>query len=291
MLGEVLLLRGLNRASIRAPIVHNSLAVWGCRMPVKKVCSSFGEAVADVHDGATIFLGSFGGAGGMPHFLILALWEQGAKDLTYVTNVGGLAMFLGWGSLEGKVCIDPTILIENGQVRKVIASFPVAPSPSRVSALEQAFREGKLEVEIVPQGTLAERIRAAGAGIPAFYTPTGVGTVVEKGKEKRVFNGREYLLEHALSADYAFVRAWKGDTLGNLVYRGSSQNFNTPMATAARITIAEVDELVQPGDIPGEMVHTPGIYVKRIVQRPRDETPILAETYYARTGRPRPPQP
>lgn len=251
-------------------------------MAINKVIPSFRAAVADIPDGATIFIDGFGGPGGMPHFLILALWEHGARNLTIISNTAGIAMAAGFGMPGGKRYIDHSILIENGQVRKVIASFPVTANPSILCAAERAWREGKLEIETVPQGTLVERIRAGGAGIAAFYTPTGVGTLLERGKEKRVFNGREYLLETALTADYAFIRAWKADRLGNLVYRGTSRNFNAPMATAARITIAEVDEVVEVGGIDPDHVHTPALYVKRIVVRPKDDSPILAETYEAR---------
>ena len=244
-----------------------------------KILSSFRDAVADIPDGATIFIDGFGGPGGMPHFLILALWEHGARELTVVSNTAGITMTAGFGAVGGRGLIDHSILIEKGLVKKVIASFPVAGNPSRVTAFERAYREGAVDLELVPQGTLVERIRAAGAGVPAFYTPTGVGTLVEEGKEKRLFDGRECLMEHALHADFAFVRAWKGDTMGNLVYRGSSRNFNALMATAARVTIAEVDQIVQPGELDPEGIHTPALYVKRILQRPQDETPVLAETY------------
>jgi 3-oxoacid CoA-transferase A subunit len=220
----------------------------------------------------------------MPHFLILALWEHGARGLTVVSNTAGITMTAGFGAVAGMAYIDHSILIEKGQVKKVIASFPVAGAPSRVTAFERAYREGLVELEVVPQGTLVERIRAAGAGIPAFYTPTGVGTLVEQGKEKRTFDGRDYLLERALHADFALVRAWKGDTLGNLIYRGSSRNYNAVMAAAATVTIAEVDQLVAPGELDPDAVHTPALYVHRLVQRPKDDTPVLAESYYAKTG-------
>ncbi|MBI4199919.1 MAG: 3-oxoacid CoA-transferase subunit A [Chloroflexi bacterium] len=233
-------------------------------MPLNKVVSSFAEAVADVPDGAVIMMDGFGGPGGMPQQLILALRTQGAKNLTIISNTAGLP---GFGATGKEPAINHGILVESGQVRKVIASFPVSPSPSRPTAFELAYREGRAELELVPQGTLAERIRAGGAGIPAFYTPTGVGTSVARGKETRVFDGRGYVLEHALKADYAFLRALKADRLGNLVYRGTSRNFNAVMATAARITIAEVDEIVEPGELDPEAIVTPGIYVKRIVKR------------------------
>mgnify|MGYP005854829243 CR=1 FL=1 len=257
-------------------------------VPVNKVYPSPQAAVADILAGATVFVDGFGGPGGMPHFLILALWERGVKGLTVVSNTAGIAMEAGFGMPGGKMYIDHSILIENDQVKKVIASFPVAANPSRPVAAERAFREGKLEIETVPQGTLVERIRAAGAGIPAFYTPTGAGTWVEHGKEKRVFNGRECLLEHALPADFALLRAWKADRLGNLVYRGTSRNFNAVMATAARVVIAEVDEILEAGELDPNIIHTPFIYVDRLVRRPKDDTPILAETYRARLRERRP---
>ncbi len=238
-------------------------------MTANKVFPSFAEAVKDVPNGAVIFMDGFGGPGGMPRYLILALREQGAKNLTVVANTAGIASAVGFGTPPGQQAVDLGVLIESGQVRKVIASFPASPSPSRPNAFEKLYRQGKIELELVPQGTLAERIRAGGAGIPAFYTPTGAGTLIAQGKETRVFNGREYLLERALRADYAFVWALKADTLGNLMYKGTSRNFNAVMATAARITIAEVDQIVEPGEIDPDMVHTPGIFVKRIVQRPR----------------------
>ena len=161
---------------------------------------------------------------------------------------------------------DIGILVDNGQVKKVIASFPVSPSPSRPTSFERAYLKGKVELEVVPQGTLAERIRTGGAGIPAFYTPTGVGTVMAEGKEARLFDGRGHLLEHALTADFALLRAHKADALGNLVYRGTSRNFNGVMVTAAKTTIIEVDEVVPSGDLDPLAVHTPGIYVDRIVK-------------------------
>ena len=238
-------------------------------MAVDKVYRNFAEVIKDIPDGAVIMMDGFGGPGGMPRYLILALRDHGAKDLTIVSNTAGIASVIGFGTPPGVQAIDHGILIENNQVRKVIASFPVSPSPSKPNAFEKAYREGKVELELVPQGTLAERIRAGGAGIPAFYTPTGVGTLMAEGKETQVFDGREYLLERALRADFAFVWAYKADAIGNLVYKGTSRNFNAVMATAANITIAEVDEIVEPGGIDPETVHTPGIYVDRIVQRPR----------------------
>ena len=236
-------------------------------MATGKVFSSFAEAVADITDGAVIMMDGFGGPGGMPHSLIRALRDQGARRLTIISNTAGIATAIGFGTPPGLKPIDHSILIDNGQVKKIVASYPISPSPSRPSSFEKAYREGEVELELVPQGTLAERIRAGGAGIAAFYTPTGAGTLIAEGKETRIFEGREYLLEHALKADYALIRAHKADTLGNLIYRGSSRNFNAVMAAAARVTIAEVDEIVEPGVLDSENIHTPGIYVKRIVKR------------------------
>ncbi|MBM3946323.1 MAG: CoA transferase subunit A, partial [SAR202 cluster bacterium] len=221
-------------------------------MPWSKVSASARDAVADVTDGASIAVSSFAGPGGMPHFLLLALWEQGAKDLTLIGNTGGVTMISGLGSPGGRRFIDHSILVQSGRVKKVIASYPVHPRPSVTTALEQALRDGSAEVELTPMGTLVERMRAAGAGIPAFYTPTGVGTEVERGKEKRSFDGREYLLERALRPDYAFVRAWKADTMGNIVYRKSSRAFGPVMVAAARVAIVEVDEVVEPGALAPE---------------------------------------
>ncbi|HEX78264.1 MAG TPA: CoA transferase subunit A [Dehalococcoidia bacterium] len=231
---------------------------------VNKVVGSFEEAVADVFDGATIMFGNFAGPGGFPINLCRALRHKGVKNLTIIGNTaGGIGLTTDFD--------DQAILFENRQVKKVIASFPFSISPSRPSPCEKQVLAGEVELEIVPQGTLAERIRAAGYGIGAFYTPTGVGTVVEKGKEKRVINGREMLLEYALPADFAFIRAFKADKLGNLVYRGTQRNFNPIMATAARITIAEVDEIVEAGEIDPEAIVTPGIFVNRIVKVTKQE--------------------
>lgn len=227
---------------------------------------SFGEAVADIPDGAILMIDGFAGPGGTPQNLIRALRDHSASDLTIISNTAGLASVIGFGTIPGDRPIDIGILVENEQVRKVIASFPVSPSPSRPTAFETAYREGKIELEVVPQGTLAERIRAGGAGIPAFYTPTGVGTLMGEGKESRVFDGREYLLELALKADFALLRAHRADTMGNTQYKGTSRNFNGVMATTANVVIMEVDEVVEPGEIDPGAVHTPGIYVNRVVK-------------------------
>ena len=232
--------------------------------PINKVYPRAREAIADVFDGAVIMMDGFGGPGGMSQELILALRDSGVKELTIISNTAGLG---GFGTPAGGVAVNHSLLVESGQVSKVVASFPVSASPSRPTAFELAYREGKVELELVPQGTLAERIRAGGAGIAAFYTPTGAGTLAAQDKETRTIDGREYVLEHGLRADFAFIRAHRADTLGNLTYRGTSRNFNAPMATAARVTIAEADEIVQPGEIDPEAVATPSLYVDRIFQR------------------------
>ncbi len=235
-------------------------------MALSKIAPSFDHAVADIPDGATLMIDGFAGPGGTPQNLIRALRDHGASDLTIISNTAGLASVIGFGTIPGDRPIDIGILVENEQVKKVIASFPVSPSPSRPTAFETAYREGKIELEVVPQGTLAERIRAGGAGIPAFYTPTGVGTLMARGKESRMFDGREYLLERALKADFALLRARRADTIGNIQYKGTSRNFNGVMATSAEVVIMEVEEVVEPGEIDPGAVHTPGIYVNRVVK-------------------------
>lgn len=237
-------------------------------MPIDKTVNTFTDAVSDISDGSVVMIGGFGGAGGMPHLLMLALRDQGARNLTIIGNTAGIAAPTGFGWPDGVEPIDHAVLIENGQISKVIASFPVSGSVSRPNAFEIGFRAGEIELEVVPQGTLAERMRAAGAGIAAFYTPTAAGTMLAEGKESRMFDGREYVLEQALHADFALIRAKTADTLGNLAYAGTSRTFNPPMAAAAKVTIAEVDEIVEPGGIDPERVDTPSIYVQRIVVRP-----------------------
>ena len=215
---------------------------------MNKVVSSADEAVHDVFDGATIMVGGFGLCG-IPENLIRALVKKGTKNLTTISNNVGVDGF-GMG-----------LLLAAGQIRKHIGTYV-----GENKLLEQMVLEGRIELDLVPQGTFSERIRAGGAGIPAFYTPTGVGTLVAEDKETREFDGRLFLMEHALKADFAFVKAWKGDTWGNLVYRKTARNFNPMMATAANVTIAEVEHLVQPGKLEPDMVHTPGVFVKRILQ-------------------------
>ncbi len=234
----------------------------------KKVVDSFATAVADIPDGAWLMIDGFAGPGGTPQNLIAALRDHGARDLTIVSNTAGLASVIGFGTIAGDRPVDIGVLVDNEQIRKVIASFPVSPSPSRPTSFEKAYLEGKVDLEVVPQGTLAERIRAGGAGIPAFYTPTGAGTLMAEGKEVREFDGREHLLEYALKADFALLRGHRADTSGNTVYRGTSRNFNAMMATAAAVTILEVDEVVEVGDLDPEGIHTPGIFVDRVVEIP-----------------------
>lgn len=232
-------------------------------MPVRKIYGSFDEAVADIVDGATIMIGNFAGPGGTPFYLIQALSRHGAKDLTIIANTaGGIGLTPDYE--------DHRVLFQNRQVKKVIASFPFSTSASGPTAAEKQILAGEVELEIVPQGTLSERIRAGGAGIPAFYTPTGAGTVIEQGKEVRQFDGRPCLMERTLKADYSFIRAYKADRMGNLVYRGTQRQFNPVMAIAANVTIAEVDEIVETGDLDPEVVVTPGIFVKRIIQIKED---------------------
>ena len=238
-----------------------------------KVYATGAEAVADIPDGAVVMLDGFAGPGGMANYLILALRDCGARDLTMISNTAGIARVSSFGTPPGFLAIDHSLLVDNGQIKKAVASFPVSPSPSRPSSFEQAYRRGEAELELVPQGTLAERIRAGGYGIGAFYTPTGAGTQIADGKETRVINGREYVLEYGLRADFALIRAHAADTLGNLVYKGTSRNFNAVMAPAADITIVEVDEIVEAGRLDPDAIVTPGVFVQRIVRRPPDFVP------------------
>lgn len=232
-------------------------------MAINKVVETFEEAVADIPDGAMVMIGNFAGPGGTPYYLTKALCEHGAKDLTIVANTaGGTGLTLQYD--------DHRILFENKQVKKVIATFPFSTSPSNPSPAEKQILAGEVELEIVPQGTLAERIRCGAAGIPAFFTPTGYDTVVAEGKEVRTFDGRPCILERAFKADYALVRAYKADKMGNLIYRGTQRQFNPIMAMNARITIAEVDEIVEVGGIDPEAVVTPGIFVNRIIEVKED---------------------
>jgi 3-oxoadipate CoA-transferase, alpha subunit len=217
---------------------------------IDKIVRTMAEAMAGIKDGSTVLIGGFGSVG-QPDALIEGLIEQGAKDLVCVANNAGV----------GRVGLAR--LMELGRVRKIICSFPRSSDPV---VFETLYREGKIELEIVPQGTLAERIRAAGAGIPAFYTATAAGTLLEQGKETREFDGRRYVMERALKGDVALVEAWEADRWGNLAYRGSGGNFNPVMATAAELTIAQVQRIRELGEIGPHRIDTPGIYVHRVVR-------------------------
>ena len=227
---------------------------------MNKVLNSSDEAVAPIFDGATIMLGGFGLCG-IPENLIAALVRKGVRDLHTISNNMGIDGF-GMG-----------LMLEAGMIASHVGSYV---GENRL--LESLVIAGKLKVDLIPQGTLAERIRAGGAGIPAFYTPTGVGTVVAEGKEVREFDGRAYLLERALTADFSLVKAWKGDRHGNLVYRKTARNFNPMMAAAGRVTIAELEEIVERGELDPDEVMTPGIYVKYLVKGEKYERRIERRT-------------
>jgi 3-oxoadipate CoA-transferase, alpha subunit len=233
-----------------------------------KVFATCSEAVADIPDGATIMVGGFGHAADKPQNLIAALRNQGAKKLTLIMNGAGVSGRLGIGSLGGVPFTDEEILIENRQVKKAICSVPASLVMSKPCAFEKQYLAGEVELEYVPQGTLVERIRAAGAGLGAFYTPTGAGTLIEQGKEKRIIDGKEMLLEFALRADFALIKAYCADTMGNLIYRGIMRSFNAIMATAAKVVVAEVERIVEAGELDPESVVTPGIFIDRIVAAP-----------------------
>ncbi len=205
------------------------------------------EAVSDIKEGSTIIVGGFG-LSGIPEYSIQALKEQGTKDLTIVSNNCGVD---DWGL---------GLLLANRQIKKMISSYV-----GENKIFEQQYLSGELEVELVPQGTLAERIRAGGAGIPGFYTATGVGTPIAEGKETKEFDGKTYLLERGIVGDFALVKAWKADTLGNLIFRKTARNFNPIAAMAGKITIAEVEEIVEPGELNPDEIHLPGIYVQRLL--------------------------
>ncbi|WP_096440244.1 CoA transferase subunit A [Alteribacter populi] len=229
---------------------------------MKQLYTSFEDAVSEIKDGSTLLVGGFGLCG-IPENLIKALRETGVKNLTIISNNCGVD---DWGL---------GLLLENKQIDKIYASYV-----GENKEFERQVLAGELEVELVPQGTLAERIRAGGAGIPAFYTPAGVGTKIAEGKEVRTFNGKDYLLEEAFTADFSLVRAYKGDHHGNLIYRKTAQNFNPLVATAGKVTIAEVEELVKPGSLNPEHIHTPSIYVNRLIvgeQEKRIERKTVAQ--------------
>lgn len=215
---------------------------------MNKVVKNAAEAVKDIQDGHSIMLGGFGLCG-IPENSISALYENGVKDLTCISNNAGVDGF-GLGKLLTK-----------HQIKKMISSYV-----GENKEFERQLLSGELEVDLVPQGTLAERIRAGGAGIPAFFVPAGYGTEVAEGKEVREYNGKPHILELGLTADFAIVKAWKGDTAGNLIFNHTANNFNQPMAMAGKITIAEVDELVPVGELDPNQIHTPGIFVQRIFQ-------------------------
>ena len=240
-----------------------------------KVYATADSALSDVPNGAIVNVDGFGGPGGMAHYLMTALRDHGAKGLTIISNTAGIARVARFGAPEGVTPIDHTILVDNGQVAKAIASYPVSPSINRPSAFERAYQEGESDLEVSPQGTLAERLRSGGAGVAAFYTPTAAGTLLGEGKEVREIDGRPYVLEQRILADFCIIRGHKADTLGNMVYRGTSRNFNPVMATSARVTVVEVDEIVDPGELDPEEIVTPGLFVNRIVKRPADFSPYL----------------
>ena len=240
-----------------------------------KVYESAADAVSDVPDGAVVNVDGFGGPGGMAHYLMTALRDLGSKGLTIISNTAGIARVARFGVPEGVTAIDHTIFVENHQVAKAIASYPVSPSINRPSAFERAYQEGESDLEVSPQGTLAERLRSGGAGVAAFYTPTAYGTLLAEGKEVRHIGGRDYVLEQQIIADFCIIRGHRADTLGNMVYKGTSRNFNPVMATAARVTIVEVDEIVEPGHLDPDQIVTPGVFVDRIVRRPEGFSPYL----------------
>lgn len=215
---------------------------------MKKIYSDFSEAVEGIKDGMTLMVGGFGLCG-IPENLIRALAEKGTKDLTIISNNCGVD---DWGL---------GLLLRNKQIKKIIASYV-----GENKEFERQLLAGEIEVELTPQGTLAEKIRAGGAGIPAFFTPAGVGTPIAEAKEVRVYNGKEYLLEESLTADFSLVRAHQADKMGNLVYRKTARNFNSMMAAAGKVTIAEVENLVAVGDLDPNFIHSPGIYVQSIIQ-------------------------
>ena len=225
-----------------------------------KVYPDFDAAVADVPDGITLMSPGFGGVG-IPRNLLAALHRQGAKNLSGISNNAG--------TMDDKV--DVGTLIQAGQVRKMVCAFTAPTHPSQITPFVRMYNDDEIEAELVPQGTLAERMRAAASGIGGFYTPSSVGTELAEGKEHREINGRTYVLEYPLHADYAFIRAWRADTFGNLQFRLAQRNFNPIMAMAADITVVEVeDAIVEPGELDADQIHLPGVYVDRLVKIPPD---------------------
>ncbi len=225
---------------------------------INKIVQSVAEAMVGIRDGSVVLIGGFGSIG-QPNVLIDGLIEQGASDLTVVANNAGVGR------------IGLARLMEMGRVRKIICSYPRTTDPV---VFEELFRAGRIELEVMPQGTMAERMRAAGAGIPAFYTPTSVGTLLAKGKEMREFAGRQYVLEEAFFGDVALVEAWEADRWGNLTYKSSARNFNPVMATAAKLTIAQAQHIVELGGLDPERIGTPGIVVNRVVHVPYGEPTV-----------------
>ncbi len=231
---------------------------------INKVYNNAEEAIEGLKDNMTLMLGGFGLCG-IPENAISAIQKNGAKNLTCISNNAGVDDF-GLG-----------LLLQTRQIKKMISSYV-----GENDLFEKLMLSGELEVDLVPQGTLAERCRAAGAGIPAFYTPAGYGTEVAEGKEVRWFNDKPHILEHAFEADFAFVKAWKGDTAGNLIFKATARNFNPLMATAGKITVAEVEELVEPGELDPNQIHTPGIFVQRIFEGTNYEKRIEQRTVRTR---------
>ena len=225
---------------------------------IDKTVKSMAEAMAGIGDGSVVLVGGFGSIG-QPNALLEGLIEQGAKDLTLVANNSG----------AGRVGLAK--LLDARRVRKIVCSYPRS---SGSVVFEELYRAGRIELEIVPQGTLAERMRAAGAGIPAFYTPTAAGTKLAEGKEERMFSGRKYLLEEALCGDVALIEAWEADRWGNLTYKSSARNFNPVMATAAKLTIVQAQHIVELGALDPEKIATPGIYVNRVLHVPYGEPTV-----------------
>lgn len=258
--------------TIAPDLKQMSFEVPAGRAP-NKVFADGLEALMDVPDGAVVNIDGFAGPGGTPHYLLVSLRDHGAKDLTIISNTVGVTRVVNFGTPPGRLAIDQSILVDSRQVKKAIASYPVSPRASVPTSFELALQRGEVELEVVPQGTLAERIRAGGAGIAAFYTPTGAGTLLSEGKETRVLDGKAQVLETGLRADFCLIRAHMADTLGNVVYRGTSRNFNPVMAPAATVTVVEVDEIVKPGELDPEEIVTPGVYIQRIVKRPDDFSP------------------
>ena len=247
---------------------------------INKIVGSFDEAVAGMVDGATVMTGGFGGPAECPSYLIAAVARKEVKDLTIVGNTGGWGVNL-LAILRERMAVileiaedwyDPGLLVQRGQVKKGILCFPAAPARV-LTPFEQGVLQGQVELELMGQGTLCERMRAGRGGIAAFYTPVGVGTIVEEGKEVREFNGRKHLLEHAVKGDFSLIRAHKADRYGNLVYRGTARTFNPVMAGASTVTVAEVDEVVELGELDPECIVTPGVYVQRVVVRPKEPRP------------------